>query len=41
VGLDDFGFGPLVWTREHEFDLAIHGRHPDHGPLPGPLDVGV
>ena len=22
VGLDDFGLGPLLWTREHEFDLG-------------------
>lgn len=24
VGLDDFELGPLLWTREHDFDLPEH-----------------
>jgi ADP-ribose pyrophosphatase YjhB (NUDIX family) len=26
VGLDDFELGPLLWTREHEFDLGVKYR---------------
>ena len=26
VGLDDFELGPLLWTREHEFDLGVNFR---------------
>jgi NUDIX domain-containing protein len=26
VGLDDFGLGSLLWTREHEFDLGTRFR---------------
>ena len=26
VGLDDFDLGPLLWKREHEFDLGVDYR---------------
>jgi 8-oxo-dGTP pyrophosphatase MutT (NUDIX family) len=26
VGLDDFELGPLLWTREHEFDRPVRFR---------------
>jgi ADP-ribose pyrophosphatase YjhB (NUDIX family) len=26
VGLDDFELGPLLWRREHEFDLGVNFR---------------
>jgi 8-oxo-dGTP diphosphatase len=26
LGLDDFELGPLLWRREHEFDMALHFR---------------
>jgi 8-oxo-dGTP pyrophosphatase MutT (NUDIX family) len=26
VGLDDFEIGPLLWTREHEFDHPVNFR---------------
>jgi ADP-ribose pyrophosphatase YjhB (NUDIX family) len=26
VGLDEFGLGPLVWVREHEFGSGMHFR---------------
>ena len=26
VGLDDFELGPLLWTREHDFDLPVSFR---------------
>ena len=26
VGLDDFELGPLLWRREHEFDMALNFR---------------
>jgi 8-oxo-dGTP pyrophosphatase MutT (NUDIX family) len=26
IGLDDFDLGPLLWQREHEFDLGVSFR---------------
>lgn len=26
LGLDDFELGPLLWRREHEFDMALNFR---------------
>jgi len=36
VGLDEFELGPLLWTREHDFDLPVRFRRPARALLSRP-----